>query len=444
MTGPQQQRLQQYLLGTNRDQLDRATNEWQRAADALTRVAGQLRLRSLPGEQPGKVGALTGEAMARAFRSSAEAMTSKAEELLRGREALRAAGEAITAAEATRDDLAADSPGERPSPMTFTGPMRPKDIRAEADRNAAIAAWDAEQERRERQARMAADQMDATFTDSSATLRTIHRETPPEDRSHPGPGSPGTTPGGNSPTGPTAPGPAHTPGPGGGGIGHPAHGSGHTAGTPTGPGTGSDGPPTGGTSTTLGVPQGPTTGAAAPPVLAGPTGAGTAASPVSPASTVSSAAAGAALGGLALGGGMIAAGTSSPTGLKAGPAPSSAAGGQGARPIGASSTRAAGATLGRTTSAIVPGQATAGSQARATGQHGTPRSRSAFAKPTPAAPAGERRIAAPGHPGGSKQGTGAGGTGRRNRDERKQPATPAGYLEQWELEDDAATPGVLD
>lgn len=437
MSGPQQQRLHQYLIDTRPERVDRAQAEWAMAADALTRVAYQLQRHSLPGERPGKIGDLTGKAMAREFQRSAEAMTAKADELARGSAALRNASDAITDAQTTRDELVGSDAGPRPEPLAFTGPMTPQDIRADADRNAEIAAWDADQERRERRAREAADRMDTTFTDSSAALRKIHRETPPQDGSGRGPGGDSSAPGGRIPTGPTS------PSPGGPGPGHPAGpGGGDTSGTPHGPGHatdepihGGDGPPAGPAATTLGIPQGP--GAAeAPPVLAGPTG-GTA--PVSGGSSVSSAGAGAALGGLALGGGMIAAGSGSP-GVRAVATP--AAGTQNARPIGATSSRGAAPTLGRSASAIAPGQQTPGSRASTGGRPGA-RTRAAFGKPASAAPAGERRVATPGHAASSKKGSGTGGASR-GRDGRKDRTLPAVYLEEWELRDDDAAPGVLD
>ena len=446
MRGPEQERLARDLQGSRTGQVSDAEREWERAAGVLMQVS--LQLQGASHEPPGRIGNLTGEAVARAFRRSAEAMAAKAEELREGGVALGAAKDTIESAQLLHADLASGGQGQRPAALTFTGPMTAKDIRNDSERNAEIAAWDAEYERRERRAREAADRMDATFTESSVALRKIHRETPPEDQAltAPGGGSSSGRGGATSPSGPGSTdgsgGPAGTYVSGGGHApSSPAPSEDPTGATPA-PGQGA-GPQPGTTTTSpaLGAPQGPS-GTRAPELTGSVADAATAAT-----SPASSTGAGVALGGLAVGGGMLAAGTAAGT-VRGGATPVASAGASQARPIGAGSSRGAAPTLGR--AAAVPGSAagTSGSQARAAGRAGSASpSRAALGRSAvSAAPAGERGASAAGQPVGRGQGRGSSGTGRsgRGRTRPQQSSEVAGYAEEWEIDDPDAAPGVLD
>lgn len=445
MRGPEQERLARYLQGSRPGQVSDAEREWERAAGVLMQVS--LQLQGASHEPPGRIGNLTGEAVARAFRRSAEAMAAKAEELREGGVALGAARDTIESAQLLHADLASGGQGQRPAALTFTGPMTAKDIRNDSERNAEIAAWDAEYERRERRAREAADRMDATFTESSVALRKIHRETPPEDQALAAPG------GGSSGRGATAPsGSGSIDGSGGPAGTYVSGGGGHApsgpapSGDPTGPtpAPGQGAAPQPGTTTTspaLGAPQGPS-GTRAPELPGSVADAATTAT-----SPASSTGAGVALGGLAVGGGMLAAGTAAGT-VRGGTTPVAPAGASQARPIGAGSSRGAAPTLGR--AAAVPGSpaGASGSQTRAAGRTGSASpSRAALGRPAVyAAPAGERGASAAGQPVGRGQGRGSSGTGPSGpgRTRPQQSSKAAGYAEEWEIDDPDAAPGVLD
>ena len=447
MSGPQQQRLAHSLTGADAGQILAAADEWSRAASLLTIVAQQLEVQQNTPQSA--IGGQTGKAVSGAFGRSAAAMNAKSKELMRGGGALQNAGMAIQSAETTHQGLGPQGPPPY-QPNFGPGPRTPAEDRAMIDSRNRKTAYDAEYDRREREAKLAADHMDEVFADSSATLREIHGEKQTEPGGPSGGGSSSTggagSGGGGGATGGGGGGGTHAGGraPHGGGGGHvgaeilvpwhltPGHGGTHET-VPTG--TAATSWPTGGT---LGTSQGADSLPAA--TLGAPNGTSAVGGLVPSQSTVSSAGTGAAIGGLAVGagGGLLGAGGGSSSAAVRGAAPVGGAAGSN-RSIGASAARGGAATLGRSTtiagaagSPATGSRSGAASSARTTGAGAGARS-------------GSTRSGAPGSRqamgnGGGGAGGGKGG-GRRKKGGR---TVPSDYVEEWELDDEETGPQLID
>lgn len=419
MTGPWQQRLHDELDGTAPGAVEMAATQWELASQLLGVVSASLN-HAAGNPALVRVGRETGRAASAAFARSAEALDRKAEELRQGGQAFLVAGRVMRQAQARRDALGTQGPAPT-APAFGPGPRDEADVRKQAAYDTAAAAWQADHERREREARQASEEMAAGFQRSSAILRRIHGETEPErDRSGPADG-PGTTPAGGT----TAAG-ASSYG-AGAAVSASASGTGPAAGGGREPGVAVPAPGTGGPASqgspapAYGVPQG--AGAGGGSAVPGPTAAATSGS------AAASTGAGAALGGLAVGG--LAAGAAGGLRAAAGgtAAGGTAAGVRGAsttaataarnvRPIGTSSMRGASPTLGRP--AAVTGVSRASS----------PGGRSAAGS------------AARGQGVGSTTGAAA-ATGRADRKQERRPAARLGYGEEWELDEDESGPRVI-
>jgi hypothetical protein len=446
VSGPQQQRLAAHLAGADEDRVGTAAREWEYAASILDRLAADLLDRT--SVVPEGMGAQTAEAVVTAFTRSATGMTAKAGELRDGAAALQASSDVIRAARTTHRNLGTGH-GDRPQPLTFVGPMDKQDVKDDQARTTAIAAWDAEQERRERDAARAADHMDLTYAATSKTLRKIHGRTPPS--------------GGQSPAGAggglasTPPAPAGHPATGSPTAGHPGHdvpapsaGTGHASGSdgatdtaaPIAPASGPTGTPQGATGTTA------TTAAPASSVGGGP-------GPSPAPGLLGSSAVGVGIGTATLG--VTAAATGNTGGL-IGPRVTPSAASGNVRPIGATSQRGGSATLGRATPTTASGSTasrassarTGGAKGTAAATAGTSGSRAISARSGSTGSAGRagsrsqpfnqvsksqagRALSSPGHTGRS-----------RKQQDRERAGREAEYLEAWDLDDDDTAPGLLD
>lgn len=425
--GPQARRLRNAVDNSDPSDISGTADEWTLCAGMLRRVAAALA--SASDEMKLAIGGETGPAVDAAFKSSATAMTRRAGVLDEGAQALRQAQSELVTATA---DVATMSDIDQPTPYRAPlGNPTEEELQKQADsRKHEQAAQQAYADQEER-ARKRADQLDATYAASTATMKKIHGEPDPVDPKTDGPsshpvggggngGGSGRTidssvtppgPGGKTPTlspvGPTGPG--GTPGPVVGGPGHP--------GGPINPVT----PGSPGSGVTVGAPPGSSGGS-----LTG-TGLGVAGATVG---GVGAGALGAGLSSGALGGGL--------GGLRGGSVlPVSGTAQSAVRGIGTTGRAVGSSTIGRSGAASgVAGRGTAGSRAGAgaagRGTTGRGSGRGAGGRGAGGRGAGGR--------GGSGV-AGRSGRGKDDEDERKRDLFDVD--EDW-IDDEGVAPGVLD
>ena len=440
MAGPQEHRLVQALSGAESGIIDGGADAWQTCASLLRNVAANLATTSLP-VPSGDAGAETAAAMNAAFKRSAKAMEERAAKLVAGHGALVDAARVIEDARSAHQALG----GEKPAP-TYTphaDPGSKAGIKAHNAFLAKQAAFEADQQHRERVCQQQADHMDRTFAKSSAVMKQIHGEKPPATTG--GGGGGGGTGSGSSytPHAATRTSSTYTPGGGGGQpvsgtVHHPAaHGGGSHVDYTAGPGGSTGGGyPTGGGAAQGGVTVDPAgTGTGGGP-LPGPVTTGAPGGGLS--STNGLGVAGAAAGGI--GGGLLGTGLAS-GGLRGGMpslVSSSGTAASGVRGIGATARTGVSGTIGR---AGVTGEPTSSTAGRA-GAGGV---RAGAGSSTSARSGTGRGSASRGSAGGRGSGSTAGGRGGRGKDERKRSKQDAFDLaeDEW-LDDEEAAPGVLD
>ncbi|MGB0100754.1 MAG: hypothetical protein WBP61_10790, partial [Nocardioides sp.] len=179
MAGPQETRLIQAVTNGQPGNIQARAFEWSECARMLGEVADALAKESMP-TPVGEAGTRTAEAMNSAFARSAEAMRKRADKLRDGTRALEDAAEVLEEAKRARDvDLGPDTSGRRPTLTPHPHPNSPAGLKAQQEHNADVAAFEAEQARRERVAKQHADQMDVVYARSADTMREIHGEPPP-------------------------------------------------------------------------------------------------------------------------------------------------------------------------------------------------------------------------------------------------------------------------
>ncbi|GAA4697157.1 hypothetical protein [Nocardioides conyzicola] len=191
--GPQVERLNKAVLGTDPAVVNNAAIEWSRCRDILETVSTYLSQAS--GTVKWAIGGETGPAVDAAFQRSAAAMSAKSVVLKDAVQALVDAGAAMHVAQqaaATMQDM------DQPTPYTAPGDaddtQLAKEAKSKADQKAFAKAF-AEQEEK---ARIEADQLEATFTKSAATMKKIHGEPDPPKVPKPAKQQPGGSNGGSS------------------------------------------------------------------------------------------------------------------------------------------------------------------------------------------------------------------------------------------------------
>ncbi len=176
MAGPEETRLAQGLTGSMPLTVGARAGEWSECAQILLDVATQLGNVSMP-IPPGEAGAETATAMNAAFARSADAMRKRAAKLQQGNAALDDSSQVIEQAKAAFEALGPENAA--PTHTPHEDPSSPAGIRAENKYNSELAAFHADQERRERISKTHADRMDQVFQRSAATMKEIHGEPDP-------------------------------------------------------------------------------------------------------------------------------------------------------------------------------------------------------------------------------------------------------------------------
>ena len=172
--GPQVERLNKAVIGTDPGVVNRAATEWGRCGTTLQKVSEYLANAS--GTVKWAIGGETGPAVDAAFKRSAEAMAAKAQVMNEAVAALVDAGAAMHVAQ----QAAATMQGmEQPAEYTAPGDADEAQLAKEAKSKAAQKAFAKAFAEQEEKARIEADELEATFAKSAATMKKIHGEPDP-------------------------------------------------------------------------------------------------------------------------------------------------------------------------------------------------------------------------------------------------------------------------
>ncbi|WP_269782151.1 hypothetical protein [Nocardioides sp. R-C-SC26] len=202
MTGPEESRWLNHLLGCDDHEVGVGSREWDECRTLLDAVEKQL-LKAASADEAIVPEGETGQSMAGAFSRAASAMAKRAAELQRGSEALGSAGGVISGARKAKEQLDRDWPPVA-APDAWTDPVGPwtdEDHQAKADHDTQASLYAETRRRREETSREWTTRMDEVFDEQTSVMEQIHGEeviwppVGPEDPYPTGPGrSPITTP----------------------------------------------------------------------------------------------------------------------------------------------------------------------------------------------------------------------------------------------------------